>query len=267
MSKFNIRPSVKYIRDESKKHLLMKNASTLSGYERNTMYNDNKNVNMWKENNIPVIELATFKNMPTIEATSFFFNFKDQVNDEVKQRINKLISLIKDKTTMRITGPLGDELFNYLTMLCPNKEIYLPFKNYNKNIQNPKGFCKDNRLFSVVKGMYKNYDKLPGFARASNSRDVEMILGNNLDTKVKCILIYSSCNQFALNNKTDLIKLGNCYMALRMAHALNIPLVNLACDDAENKIRQIFQLEAVDTTQVTLQQEINVTEDIEELSL
>lgn len=232
-----IEPSLKYVRESNKIHQLLKMSKPIN-FERNESMD--KKQNLWLDNNIPTIELDTLTNVNVVDSCMFIYNNRKEVSYEDLEKIKNAVNLVKDKYTVRLTGGTDDKVFNTLTATTFNNEIYLPFKSFNKNIPNAKSTAPSKEAFSVVKGMFKNYNSLPGFARSSNARDVEMIFGKELKERVKLILIFSDCGSEAINKSVNFITLGSVALTLRIASKLKIPLINVKNDDAINKIKQFI---------------------------
>lgn len=237
---FNIiKPSVKYIREEKKKYLFFKPPNVLPS-ERIPLMEKKKN--LWTDNEIEIVTLEDLKDAMAVDACSFFYNTREkkELSQEARLRIKEAIELVKDRYTLRLSGDTEDKVFNYISLIATNKEIYLPFKKYNPTVSEPRSAGGNPRAFGVVKGLHKNYDKLPGIVRALNARDVEMVYGASLLEKVKLILIYSECGTEAMNKNVNFFQLGSLVLPLRIATAGKIPLINLGASDSLSKLKHFL---------------------------
>lgn len=237
---FNIiKPSVKYIREEKKKRLFFEPPDILP-IERITLME--KKRNLWTDNEIEIVTLDDLKDAVPVNACTFFYNTREkkELSQEARLRIKEAIELVKDSYILRLSGDSEDKVFNYISLIASNKEIYLPFKKYNPSVSEPRSAGGNTRAFGVVKGLHKNYEKLPGIVRALNARDVEMIYGVSLLEKVKLILIYSECGTEAMHKNVNFFQLGSLVLPLRIATASKIPLINLGASDGISKLKHFL---------------------------
>lgn len=196
----------------------------------------NKKINLWVENNIKTVEVDTLKDNKTVDEVAFFYNNKEHLDETDKVKIRNGLEFIKDKYKLRCSGNAEDTIFTYINLLIKNKTIYLPFKKYNSNVGEAAVISNNEKAFGVVKGMYKTYDKLPGYVRAMNACVVDMICGDGLDNKVKFILFYSKTGVNKLEKNTDFSALGTLSFPLRLASKLQIPTFNIYNEGWESKL-------------------------------
>ena len=233
-----IKPTVDFIRDPDSKENLFAPHKIKPG-ERIPM---EKKKNLWTDNEIEIVTLDDLKEAVLVDSCAFFYNTKEQkpMSDEVKAKLREALELLKENFTFRLTGNNEDKLLNYVSLIANEKEIYLPFKKFNTTVSEPKSSGNNPRSFGVVKGLFKNYDKLPGFARASNARDVEMVFGNNLTERVKLILIYTECGTEAIGPTTKFFPLGSVAFPLTLATKAKIPVINIGSIDAISKLKHFL---------------------------
>lgn len=246
-----IKPTVDFIRDSSQKDNLFTPHKIKPGERIPTM---EKKKNLWTDNSIEIVTLDDLKDCTLVDTCAFFYNTKDQkpLPDEVKSRLREVIEMVKDSFTLRLTGGTEDKLLNYISLIASKKEIYLPFKKYNTSVPEPKSCTTNERSFGVVKGLFKNYDKLPGFARACNARDVEMVFGKDLKERVKLILIYTDCGTEAIGPTTKFFPLGSAAFPLSLATKAKIPVINVGSVDAISKLKHFLTNNQSQQSQETL---------------
>lgn len=234
-----IKPTVDYIRDPDSKSSLFTPHKINPGERIPSM---EKKKNLWTDNEIEIVTLDDLKEATLVDSCAFFYNTKEQkpMTDEVKARLRESLELLKDQFTLRITGNSEDKLMNYVSLIANKKEIYLPFKKFNPTVPEPKSCTTNPRSFGVVKGIFKNYDKLPGFGRACNARDVEMVFGSNLSERVKLILIYTECGTEAIGPTTKFFPLGSVAFPLNLATKAKIPVINVGSVDAISKLKHFL---------------------------
>ena len=103
------------------------------------------------------------------------------------------------------------------------KEIYLPWPGFNGGRAgvggaiNPATLSSYNQAMVYAQHFHPAWEKCSQGARALHTRNVYQILGQNLDTPVKCVVCWTK------DGKSS----GGTGQALRLAEYLEIPIFNL----------------------------------------
>lgn len=103
------------------------------------------------------------------------------------------------------------------------KEIYLPWPGFNGGRAGAGGAINSELLSSYDQAMvyaqhfHPAWEKCSQGARALHTRNIYQILGQNLDTPVKCVVCWTK----------DGKSTGGTGQALRLAEYLEIPIFNL----------------------------------------
>jgi len=110
------------------------------------------------------------------------------------------------------------------------KEIYLPWKEFNRNPSPRYGTTKEARL--LAKEFHPNWENLGNTGRDFMGRNCYQILGQDLTTPCEFILCWTP------NGKV----VGETGQALRMAKAYNIPIFNFAVQSDDEISDFIFTI-------------------------
>lgn len=115
------------------------------------------------------------------------------------------------------------------------KEIYLPFKGFNRNDSSLFGSTKEAR--QIAKEYHPKWDILGDTGRAFMGRNTYQVLGLDLKTPTKFILCWTPGGK----------PVGGTSQALRMAKDFKIPVFNMgsmSLEDINNEITLLLDLGA-----------------------
>ena len=133
---------------------------------------------------------------------------------KLQEEINKIVELLnKHKYILRSGGAVGaDIMFEKNTIL---KEIYLPWKGYNKN---ESLLFNDNKEgWEMAEKYHPAWHKLTLGAKKMMVRNCYQILGFNLNEPVDFVICWTKDGKAS----------GGTGQALRITKDLNIPIYNL----------------------------------------
>lgn len=110
-----------------------------------------------------------------------------------------------------------------------NKEIYLPWKNFNNNKSNFYGIPEE--AFEITRTIHPAWQNLTRGGRNLHARNIMQILGNDLKTPSKFVICWTKNGQL----------IGGTRTALVLANQYNIPIYNLYhSQDYERLIKWIL---------------------------
>jgi|SRR6056297_204301 len=141
-------------------------------------------------------------------------------------------AIAKLNGTLRSGGASGaDKAFETgCDTINGDKEIYLPYKNFNGNSSPLYGTDKTVRLFA--KKFHPNWNALSSRGHDFMGRNVYQVLGHRLDTPADFILCWTPNGDIT----------GGTGQALRIAVAYDIPIFNFATDEDDDISDFIFAL-------------------------
>jgi hypothetical protein len=104
------------------------------------------------------------------------------------------------------------------------KEIYLPWKEFNKNSSSLYNIPKE--AYAIAQKYHPIFNKLKPSVKKLHSRNVSQILGQNLQTPSNLVLCYTENGEVK----------GGTATALKIAKDYNIPIYNLGIPETENAL-------------------------------
>ena len=126
---------------------------------------------------------------------------------------------------LRSGGAIGaDTAFeNGCDLVKGAKEIYLPWKGYNRN-PSPLHDIPE-KAFTVSKKFHPHWERLSPAVRKIMARNAQQILGKNLDCPCDIVVCWTpdGCTKGETRTKAT----GGTGQAIAIASALNIPVFNL----------------------------------------
>jgi len=116
------------------------------------------------------------------------------------------------------------------------KEIYLPWKDFNKN-KSPH-FLIPAKAYDISAEVHPhwNYLKLP--VKKLMARNAQQILGENLDTKSIFVVCWTPDG--CISDETRSQKTGGTGQAISIASLCDIPVFNLQREDAEDNLMKFL---------------------------
>ena len=154
-------------------------------------------------------------------------------NDMTEDAYKKLLAVAKvameNGYTFRHTGNADNLLHEEIRKLDNAKVVsYLPWKKFNSNVSNP--ILVNPMGYRIAIGIHKAFMRLPSAVRAILGRDVNALLGENIDDPVDMVLAWTDGGAEALTKDTDFKKLGNNSFILQVCRRANIPVLNVYND-------------------------------------
>lgn len=161
---------------------------------------------------------------------------------EVLSEMTRIASVLaKEEFTLRSGGaPGADTAFEVgCDKANGKKEIYLPWKNFNKNLSTRIGVCDEAlNLAAKYHPMWKI--QLPYSVRVLIARNGYQILGQNLCDPCDFVICYTSDGASSHLERTK--NTGGTGQGISIASANNIPIFNLGSNAGFDKFAQHVQL-------------------------
>jgi len=115
-----------------------------------------------------------------------------------------------------------------------NIEVYFP--TCQKKIKDckvgQKCFCQiPEDAFEIAKKLHPAWDRLSSYVRQLHARNVQILLGNHLNEKVRFVVLWSRFDK----------QRGGTALGWRLAEQYNIPVVSLKQPNAAKKIMQLAE--------------------------
>jgi hypothetical protein len=112
------------------------------------------------------------------------------------------------------------------------KEIFLPWKGFNKNSSPHYDIPKE--AFILAEKFHPGWSRLSDGAKRLMARNIQQVCGKNLDSPSAFVICYTSdgCE----SHKTRTRKTGGTGQAISLAWTLDIPVFNLQQADAEDRL-------------------------------
>lgn len=189
-----------------------------------TNYNPN-----WNNTNISPATLKRENMVTDGKAFTLVTSYRtEQLPEEAKNKIEKVMSYLASKgLTYRNMTAGSDEFGKELMNKFENKETYLPWRNFNKEIKAPAIFQPSELSYRVAVNYHKSYLKLPDIVRTLLACKMHTVLGKNCNEPVKFILAWSECGSESFKKDMDWKKLGDLSMFIKIAKDLAIPFINI----------------------------------------
>ncbi len=149
--------------------------------------------------------------------------------------------LASDGYTLRSGGAAGaDTAFeNGCDAVNGKKEIYLPWKRFNKN---PSKLYKiPPNVYKIAEMVYRaKWNRLAGSVQALMARNIQQVSGKDADIHVAFVLCWTpdGCETVIHRRKST----GGTGQAIAYADAIRIPVINLANEGALKKLKKQKEL-------------------------
>ncbi len=140
--------------------------------------------------------------------------------------------LIQLNFTLRSGGANGADSFweDSYDKFNGNKEIFLPWKNFNNNPSELYDVCPV--ALKLAEKFHPNWNKLSPAAKKLHGRNCYQVLGKDLKTFSKFVVCWTP----------DAEMVGGTAQAIRIANYLNIPVFNLADESQKIKLDNYLTL-------------------------
>lgn len=171
------------------------------------------------------------------------------VPDEIKDKLRGLLMELAEKRYVYRTSANDRDILD--AMIYPTytfKEIYLPWKNFNKlvtgtlNKPTEAAFRKAIYIMQNTRKEFtaEKFNNLPSVVKLFEAVKLHLLLGKNLDTATDFVIIYTKCGSTRFTKDTDYETGGNALNILGIANFLNIKVINLGNENAINEIKTLI---------------------------
>jgi hypothetical protein len=113
-----------------------------------------------------------------------------------------------------------------------NKEIYLPWKNFNGN--QSSYFEISQEAFELADTLHPIFKSLKPAIQRLHARNTYQVLGNDLKTPSAFLVCYTPCGSEEESTLTS--KSGGTATAIKLAYRKGVPIFNLQRHDAVNRL-------------------------------
>jgi len=206
-------------------------------YEKKERYTGNKNkINLWEDTDIEGVKLERSNFNPLGKYfTILFHKGEDGIPPEIEEKFVEISKLLMAKGFMfRYNGDSEPFTNKVLDIDLGRVEMYLPWKSFNTTI-NAKMPKPNEKAYHAAAYYHKAFKKLPNTVRAIISRDVHVLLGENVDNPIKLLLCYSPDGAESIKD-IDYKKTGNISFSITIADTLDIPIFNLGNSGALSRM-------------------------------
>ena len=118
------------------------------------------------------------------------------------------------------------------------RDIFLPWSSYNQHQSDPRAQTlspnRQQSALDMAAALHPAWRKCANTARQLHARNVAILLGPNLDTPVNAVICWTRGGELR----------GGTAMGIRIAHAHNIPVLNLATLSPREACQQLQQLKS-----------------------
>lgn len=104
-----------------------------------------------------------------------------------------------------------------------NKEIYIPWRGFNKSSSDL--YNQPSKASEIARKFHVKYDDLSDGAKKLMARNVQQILGKDLDNPVDFVLCWTKDGCESLKTRTR--ETGGTGLAISLASYLHIPVINM----------------------------------------
>ncbi len=116
------------------------------------------------------------------------------------------------------------------------KEIYLPWKGFKE--LDSKFYFSSEVSKEVAGKFHSNFETIKDTAKAFLSRNVRIVLGNNMKSNVSILVIWSADG--AENKASKTPKTGYLLHPINIASKINIPIFNLQNENSLDRIKSFL---------------------------
>lgn len=147
-------------------------------------------------------------------------------------KVMKLLSIVLDKDgyILRSGGAFGSD--TAFESGSNNKEIYLPWKNFNNNKSELYSIC--SKAEKIAENYHPYWNQLTPIVKKFHARNVYQVLGNTLDKPSEFVLCWTPDGA---ETKTS-YNTGGTGQAIRIAIDYGIPVNNLQNENTYYKIKE-----------------------------
>lgn len=148
-----------------------------------------------------------------------------------KERIQIIASLLDQVGyTLRSGGADGSD--SYFEEMSTKKEIYLPWKYFNKNTS--QLYTTPTMAGQLASFHHVVYDKLQPSVKSLMNRNVLQVIGKTLDTPSDFVVCYTEDGCETAIHRTS--KTGGTGLAISLADTIGVKVYNIKNDDSYNEL-------------------------------
>ena len=222
------------------------------GYNKGN-FNSNapKKENLWdKKEFTPLkIDVANFKR--TKKTFSIATHGREEMSVEDIDKIVKIAKvLFTTGYTFRYSADKRDMVGSAVAKLENAKlDVYLPFKAFNKEMNNPLKFAPTITAYGIAANNHKLFNPNPSrpdmvlapAGRAVFANKVHLMLGDNCLDPLDIMIIHSKAGDEVLTKQTDYKALGDTSFFMRICNESNIRLYNVSKDESIKKFSEYLR--------------------------
>lgn len=153
--------------------------------------------------------------------------------EPIIEKAKQVAEYLRDKPFMLRTGGGNTEIENVFEKSTDNKELYLPWKNFNQ--KDSKIFRYDQHICDIARWQQPGYETVPLWQQSFFNRTVGVVLGKDGKSPVRFIIGWSYDSVEHAIHRTA--KTGFIGVAVSVAALLKIPLFNLNNTDAFDRLK------------------------------
>ena len=185
---------------------------------------------------------------------SFTVYGQDTITPAIEERIMTLVPLLmKNKYVMRMGGDNQNKFEEAVAPLHMYKEVYLPWKNANKQLAPSATRTKPSTyayrvavnsfLNSRKEASEEKFNNLPFGVKSSLAKDSHLMYGEELNNKVSFVIINTSCGSTAFTRDMDFKVLGRASNWIQYASKFNLKIYNINNETSYNELKMILASE------------------------
>lgn len=217
----------------------------------------------------PIYKVINFDAMNVVVNKPFpFVMYADQeIPSNIEDRMIDILQMLqKDKHVMRMGGDTRNTLEIAAAPLFMFKEIYLAWANSNKQLA-PSATRKkpSDMAYRVAVWMFMNsrrdateekFNGLPFAIKALLSKDVHLLYGNSLDSKIGAIIIYTKCGTTKFGFNQDFKSLGRASNWITYANKFGVKIYNIGDEDSYTELKMTLAAKPSESPQVPVQTDV-----------
>lgn len=195
-----------------------------------------------------VIDVSKFNT--SIKSYTILYNIKNTLPENVISKILAISKFLNSKDFIyRLSNDDKAILENKICGIENIKiEAYLPWKKYNLGVSETfETIYPSESSAKLLLAYNKSYAKLSNGLKNIVSSQYQSLLGKDLTTPVKFIIMYTECGlerrltKEDKDAKYDYTSIGNLVPLLNIANDANIPIFNLKKEDAMDRLKEYLK--------------------------
>lgn len=115
-------------------------------------------------------------------------------------------------------------------------EVYLPWKKFNLEIDNPTMASPEEIAYATAVGLHSKFYDMKESVRAILAKDVHVILGKRCVVPITMLIVYTPNGEEGITKKMEYKGLGSIPFFFKITEAAGIPTFNISKDDAMSRM-------------------------------